>query len=422
MRKWEPGEEDLETIARLREFSESNSDRLATGMTHRRQERWNRPIGLNDDYQPFRVHQRGASFQQQIPTWPDAVLGMLIGGAVGDALGEPIEFLSIARIREQFGSRGITGYLASHARISDDTQMSLFTLEGMLEAHLAGRSGDAKQTIDFVKDAYLRWLRTQRESYRPDGEAMPGWLYRIPELWVQRAPGSTCLSALSAIAAGRPAGTSLDAINDSKGCGGVMRVAPVALYGRDRRDSFGLAVDAAAITHGHPSGYLSAGALASILRDVLDRHTLPEAVDNARAELANWPGHDELITALDRAVALASDGPPSPERLADSLGGGWVGEEALAIAVCAALAVDNFQDGVLLAVNHSGDSDSTGAVAGNILGAYYGAPAIPDDLWDHVEMREVIESLAADAITTFGDYAPVRPNWADRYRTSKPSP
>jgi ADP-ribosylglycohydrolase len=78
------------------------------------------------------------------------------------------------------------------------------------------------------------------------------------------------------------------------------------------------------------------------------------------------------------------------------LGGGWVGEQALAIAVCCALTAEDFAEGVLRAVNHSGDSDSTGAICGNLLGAQLGEEAIPAAWLAELELREAIARLADD--------------------------
>src|SRR6185295_5653313 len=87
--------------------------------------------------------------------------------------------------------------------------------------------------------------------------------------------GTTCLSAL--YEGGR--GTPVKALNDSKGCGGVMRVAPIGLVAEHR---FATAARAAALTHGHPSGYLSAGAFAHVVGDLLQGATLPDAIASAR--------------------------------------------------------------------------------------------------------------------------------------------
>ena len=80
-----------------------------------------------------------------------------------------------------------------------------------------------------------------------------------------------------------------------------------------------------------------------------------------------------------------------------SLGEGWVAEETLAIAVyCAVKYADDFARGVCASVNHGGDSDSTGAVTGDILGAALGIDAIPKKYTEPLELCGVIEEIAND--------------------------
>ena len=133
---------------------------------------------------------------------------------------------------------------------------------------------------------------------------------------------------------------------------------------------------AARLTHGHASGHLSAGYFAVMITALLRGETVPEAVEAANASLTMYRAAGEVWRALEAAVALATKGPPTPEALA-TLGGGWTGEEALAIAVCCAMTASSFSDGVLRAVNHSGDCDSTAAITGNLLGALYGCQRHP---------------------------------------------
>jgi ADP-ribosylglycohydrolase len=329
----------------------------------------------------------------------DRVRGCLLAGAVGDALGAPIELMPIEEIRERFGPAGVTDLEPCYGRaggaITDDTQLTLFTLEGLLGA------GSREAALVGVLHAYLRWLHTQGVPWQQAGATLPdagqpgGLLVRVPELYSQRAPGDTCLSALHAAAAGI-AGTAEQPINDSKGCGGVVRAAPAGFFSSGVAESFRVGRDVAALTHGHPSGHLPAGVLAAMVSQLIRGATLADALDRALAELRRYPGHEETEQAVAAARALAARGRPGPEDL-ETLGGGWTGEEALAVALCAALSGRDLADAVLLAVNHSGDSDSTGALCGNLLGARDGATVIPTYWLDVLELRDLIEALAADA-------------------------
>ncbi len=323
----------------------------------------------------------------------DALRGCLLAGAVGDALGGSIEFDRIDRIRGRFGPSGLTDYAPAYGRfgaITDDTQMTLFTLEGLV---LARRRGS--DPVHEVRVAYGRWLRTQGG---PE-VASDGWLLDVPGLHQLRAPGNTCLTALRS----GVLGTVENPINDSKGCGAVMRAAPVALWSDDVREVFALATATGALTHGHPSGYLSAGVLAVVVQQLWQGSPLVGAVEVARDELQRWAGHEEQLVLLDLAAEMGTRGVrPTAEVIETTLGAGWVGEEALAIAVLTALAAESLADGLLLAVNHSGDSDSTGALCGNLLGARDGVAAVPEHWLESLELVDVVGRLADEAADVFG--------------------
>ena len=331
--------------------------------------------------------------------------GCLLGGAVGDALGGPVEFLSFPEITARFGAQGIIDYEAAwggKGKITDDTQMTLFTAEGLLRGWVRGAMrGIAPAFTGTTAHAYQRWLLTQGEHNRHGllkGFSLSGWLIQQQALYSARAPGVTCLSALREMKRfGEPAS------NHSKGCGGVMRVAPVGLfYARNQetdavRQAFDMGCRLAALTHGHPTGWLTGGVLAVLVFHLAQGETLHAAADSAIALLKTQPAHEETLHAIELAQQLAQTPTPSHEAIA-KLGEGWVAEEALAIAVYCALAARSFEHGVLMAVNHSGDSDSTGAIAGNLLGAMYGVTAIRTAWLENLELNSVIQEIADDLL------------------------
>lgn len=358
--------------------------------------------------------------------------GCLLGGAVGDALGAPVEFMDIATIRKQFGSGGIRDfvpYAGKLGAITDDTQMTLFTADGLLVAALREKiDGVAPDCPSFVAQAYQRWLVTQGDKSQLTPAVQSGWLIRHRELFARRAPGITCLTTL-----GKMKRLDEMASNDSKGCGGVMRMAPVGLfvYGRQEvptdpgQTAFALGCQLAGITHGHPAGQHASGVLATLIARVLQGVSLPSAIDEVKALLKTQDKHEETLAAINLAVRLAEDSGDSDNHLRQ-LGQGWVAEEALAIAIYCALRSDSFEEGVMLAVNLTGDSDSTGAIAGNLLGALYGVEAIPKRWLEPLELREVIAVVADDLLSwpqwRIGDCPPAdddgrreRAYWLDRY-------
>lgn len=331
-----------------------------------------------------------------LPEYRSRVRGCLLGGALGDALGAPVEFESIRRIRERYGPEGLTGLAADWrgklGLITDDTQMTLFTVEGLIR----------RPEVAGLRRAYLRWLDTQQHPAPPpaNGVIRTGWLREQTWLYSRRAPGNACLSGLrnGQATAPVPFGERGPVNPDSKGCGTVMRSAPFGLRAPSPQHAFELAARCAQITHGHPTGYLAAGALAAVVHFLVAGEPLAEAVRRAADLLLTYPRHEETTRALRTAVDLVATGAPGPEKV-ESLGGAWVAEEALAIAVYCALTYPEAGDlpqALLLAVNHSGDSDSTGAICGNLLGALHGETALPAEWIAQLEGRDVIAELADD--------------------------
>ena len=336
------------------------------------------------------------------PSGFDRVLGSLLGGAVGDALGAPIEFLSLDEIMRQYGGRGLRDYAMSQSGrkgwITDDTQMTLFTAEGLIRAEVRLSNKGITNHASCVSHAYLRWLKTQ--GIEPSLDiGTDGWLFGIKELHEVCAPGNTCLSALRTM----KFFTNKQAQNNSKGCGGVMRVAPVALFGfrelshpEGEKRIFELGKEISWLTHGHPSGYLSGGAFALIIAHLMNGRDLKNAIQETLNVLLAYEGHEETTKAILQALGLAAVRPRDPLAI-QLLGGGWVAEEALAIAIyCALSNIDDFKEAVLMAVNHSGDSDSTGSMAGNLMGAIHGITKVPSEWLRFLELHEPIRKMAED--------------------------
>jgi ADP-ribosylglycohydrolase len=255
--------------------------------------------------------------------------------------------------------------------------MTLFTLEGMV--HATSTDG----IVDEIREAYLDWLGTQgRASAAREPE---GYLARRDIMRHARAPGTTCLTALRQ--GGR--GTVERPINDSKGCGGVMRTAPLGFLAASVSDAdvFKLGAQVAALTHGHPDGYLPAGAMATLVRYALEGVPWDQSVAEALTLARTWPRSDGTVAAITSAAEAAAAGPPSRRRVSE-LGQGWVGEEALAVGLYAAMAASSFAECVELAANHDGDSDSTASIAGQVWGARHGLADIQDDVVSRLDVLE----------------------------------
>lgn len=336
----------------------------------------------------------------------DKIRGCLLGGAVGDALGYAVEFLQEETIFEKYGDGGIREYdtgIKDVAMISDDTQMTLFTAAGLLLAQdrLIPVSNQAGY-LSCISDAYSEWLITQTEEQGSVKGPTATWLASVPEMYNWRAPGGTCLSAAAAGRRGSP-GRIESPLNFSKGCGGVMRVAPIGLYfdGEDisLADIDMLGARAAALTHGHPLGYIPSAAMVHIIHCIVQENMpLLDAINSALTIIPYlFPKSqymDEFMTIINKAILLSTYEIDDLDAIHE-LGSGRCGEDNLAIAIyCSLKHQDSFEEAVIAAVNHSGDSDSTGAVTGNIIGAYLGITAIPKKFRENLELSEVILQMA----------------------------
>lgn len=283
--------------------------------------------------------------------------------------------------------------------------MTLFTANGLIFAMTRGHMrGILGPYAGYIAQAYLEWYETQKRKPSDDeGYDRFCWLVNVPELHAARAPGNTCLSAIEKGCRG----SIEEPINDSKGCGGVMRVAPIGLYfiGNTGMESLAidlLGADVAALTHGHEMGYIPAAMLVHIVRLVSGRDgiTLKQAIlDGKTAVKMLFLGAEHLtgfLKLIDTAIAL-SESDTEDLTAIHTLGPGWCGDEALAVAIyCALKYQDDFDRAIRAAVNHGGDSDSTGAITGNILGAYLGLSQIPQKYIDNLELADVIMEIADD--------------------------
>jgi ADP-ribosylglycohydrolase len=313
----------------------------------------------------------------------DKYLGTMLGAAVGDALGAPVEFMSRKQIREAYSNGGIEMY-DGPGLVTDDTQMMLYTAGAFIKWKT---DPSATDLLDWLWLGYSEWVHAQARHRL--GDDFPE-ISEAVRRQGPRSPGNTCLKSLQI----GKAGTILEPLNHSKGCGGVMRVAPLGLLGQTGPDPFVIGCESAALTHGHPGAIYPAGAMALLVHQLVEHDDSFDPFKAIIHRLDAIPLAEETLFFIMRAVGKVDhDGLVwNPE----DIGGGWVGDEALAIRLAAFLGADpkNPFDALRWAVNHSGDSDTTGCIAGALLGAKYGAKAIPDHLLETLEDRALITELA----------------------------
>lgn len=346
----------------------------------------------------------------------DRIFGCIIGGELGDALGYPIEFDYLASVRRKWGPDGLTVPAPDggpFTTVSDDTQMTLFTFEGLLEAW--GGSGLwpsylEDRIVESIGAHYKHWLGTQGYDVESNTES---WLVKRSSMRVPRAPGNKCISALR----NSSAGTISKPLNDSKGCGAVMRTAPIGFLplliaagrneGSDKTGHVGilsrkdisasgrLAARVGALTHGHPDGWGSAVMLTCIVGHITNGATLFQAVGLALQDLASIDPDGRVDIQPYRLVLERFKLDPKATPVS-AFGRGWVGEEALAMAAFSALRATRFEDAVSFAVNHDGDSDSTGSIAGQLWGAENGMRSMPHRWIERIDVfAEIVHLIGA---------------------------
>ena len=277
---------------------------------------------------------------------------------------------------------------------SDDTQMTILTAIGLSETG---------PMDDNIWALYRRWAEFQRRGGKlSDGDH---WVFSYSSMRDHRAPGNTCMTA---ILGNRTAGTIEHPINDSKGCGGIMRVSSVPIWAvaedRGSLESAMTAARIAAYTHGHPMGYVTAGFLSSMLFHIFEGAALRESIRIAREDCEQCFGDldlSEMTDIIGKAESLADSEASDQDGMAE-IGEGWVAEETLAMALFSCLRhPDSIRDAIVCAVNVTGDSDSIGAVTGNIMGALLGSDVLMREfdvgkLEDEAMIRRASELLCAD--------------------------
>ncbi|MFD5738153.1 ADP-ribosylglycohydrolase family protein [Streptomyces massasporeus] len=323
------------------------------------------------------------------------VRGTLLGVAVGDALGAPVDGLGIDAIREAYGAEGLLDLAPAYGRrgaVTHLTQLTLFSVDGLIRAQVRRDTGAWHPPTDLHR-AYLRWAATQRDWGPDERRKEDGWLAREEWLYARRDPSLALLLGLGDDTMGTP-----DAPKNPGEAGpeAAARSAPFGLLvGWEPQLVAQLAVECAAQTHGHPTACLAAGAYAVIVHALAVGESVDGAVQRAFALLAARPGHQPVAEALQQALGAVRQGMPGPERVAE-LSGAGTAEGLVAASVYCALVAADVRHGLCLAVNHDGPSAATGALTGGLLGALHGETALPPAWLAELEGRPTILELADD--------------------------
>ena len=317
----------------------------------------------------------------------DKILGCYWGLALGDALGMPVEFRSIENIRQIYGEDGIQNP-GKNAIWTDDTEMTIAVSKSLLELGKIEEIKDLNEDIigQTFAEGFINWLNN------------PGY-----------APGVTTTGSVRFLETHGPEKWKNAGKNDSKGCGTVMRAAPLGIWAANavkpelpftngvyHKLLSKISQIQSEITHGHKAA--TAAALAGSYAVALAINGVsPDKMITPIEQYCNkiHPNFQNAMQRLKKSLSKREKGIYETDLDAlNYIGEGWVGEEAFTMALYSTIRSPNdLKNGLRISVNHGGDSVSVACIAGSILGALHGMSIIPKDWIIYLAERERLEKF-----------------------------
>jgi ADP-ribosylglycohydrolase len=297
----------------------------------------------------------------------DRYRGALLGLAAGDALGTTLEFKAPGTFKPITNMIGGGPFGLKPGQWTDDTSMALCLAESLIEK----RGFDPKDQMD----RYCRWWREGHLS-------STGTCFDI---------GVTVRNSLkSYLRSGEPFAGSTDPF--TAGNGSLMRLSPVPLAFRRNIDlAIHNAGESSRTTHAAPTAVGACRYFAGLLLGALEGRSKEELLSSffyPGLERDYW--HRQPLPPEIAEIAGGSFKLKAPPAIK---GSGFV-VRSLEAALWAFYHSDSFRDGALLAVNLGDDADTTGAIYGQLAGAYYNVDAIPQDWVERIALRELISEKA----------------------------
>lgn len=326
--------------------------------------------------------------------------GCLLGLAVGDAMGYPVDEKSWEEIQENYGPNGLLGYdlVNDCAAASANTQVAAFVSNGLL---LGVSRGKQEQYLRYIGLSLKEWARAQH--FPRDPERSLCWVAKIPQMRVRKSKDSRMLDAIRT----ETAGTIEKPVNRASSTGSLPGAIVAGLVCNDRgmERSYAplLGAQTVAMTHGNVETFLCGSVLCECIADIMEetQPDLHQCLENAISAMETQFGERfeqaaPLARYLRRAMSMAAQENEIPhlnmERFECD-----TAQQCLAAAIYACLSCNgDFDSAMITAVNHSGRSGTVGSLTGAILGAVMGAEALPDFYLESLESAPVLEQLAAD--------------------------
>jgi ADP-ribosylglycohydrolase len=298
----------------------------------------------------------------------DKAKSLLLGLAVGDALGVPVEFLA----RGSFHVDGMTGYGTHNQPLgtwSDDTSLTLCLAASIAEGF--DINGLARHFVRWYDEGYL----TATGVVFDVGNTTAWAIRRLKEGIAPKKSGSTAFK--------------------DNGNGSLMRVAPLVfvIAGKPEKPRFAAAKAVSAITHAHPISVAACFIYLEYLHKLLIGADKAAAYAALRGDFRDGSPFiapdilNRFVRVLQFDITTLSE--------TEIRSGGFV-IDTLEAALWCFLTTNNYRDAVLKAVNLGEDTDTTAAVAGGLAGLFYSAGNIPPDWLKTLAAFDDISRLAVD--------------------------
>ncbi|MCP2260837.1 ADP-ribosylglycohydrolase [Streptoalloteichus tenebrarius] len=358
------------------------------------------------------------------------ILGMMLGGAMGDAIGRSVAATSFEETQERLAAGSDTSTL----QISENTQLTLFTAEGLIRAHTRLRHSGEDDAVGAIHHAFQRWLHTQGvpwdDARTTDTPNTPdGWLVTERRLFARRSATTTVMAACHQASALEHLGQRKEPVNEARDAGALTHAAPLALFWEKRvgeqpswREAgtrhADLVARVASLTHGHPDGYLPAVVMALTARNLFAGEPRLRAFATTIGHIRKRMGSENTVRTLGATAELmraTEHRDPTRQELED-VADPRLAPGVLAVALCSAnVRSRSFESAMRMATDHSGDIVATATVTGQLMGLEHGPAIVPASWWQALELRDVVERMALDLCAEFGPQAPDTPDWIDRY-------
>ena len=352
-----------------------------------------------------------------------ALQGCLLGMAVGDAMGCPIDKKTWDEICEDYGPNGLLGYdlVNGSAEITSYTQLAAYISNGLM---LGAIRGNPDNYGKFLILGLREWAKSQQVRTE---EKIFCWLSHLPHMRRRNCMDTRMLDALNRDMLGSP---DKPIFRSDNPCALTAAVPVALIYDPEKmaaRQVGALAAQAVACTHGDPETFLAGAFLAYSIAAILRSPDLPlsklyaVALDAVQAQYGEvYDETDILCSRIQKAMALTREAELTPLASMSVLACTTAAECVAGAVYATMIHSANFDEAMIAAVNHSGRSAAVGALTGAILGAKLGAEALPEFYLESLEVADTLRELATDLAQSKSCMRIFDDSWDQKYVQCRP--